>query len=71
MKLTEARAREILEETVNEFLKGYGIEDREVIDAWTESAWDNFDEWDYSEVEIKEIYAEWLKYGREYIEGYL
>ena len=71
MKLSEERAREILEETVNEFLKGYGIEDREIIDSWTESAWDNFDDWDCPEAEIKEIYTEWLKYGREYIEEYL
>ena len=71
MKLTEERAREILEEAVNNFLRGYGIEDQEVIDSWMESAWDNIDEGDYSEVEIKEIYAEWLKHGKEYIEEYL
>ena len=71
MKLTEERAREILEETVINFLRGYGIEDHEIIDSWTESAWDNVDGGDYSEAEIKEIYAEWLKYGKEYIEDYL
>lgn len=67
MKLTEERARELVEEIVNEFLKRRKIEDREIIDAWTEAAWDTFEEWDCSEEEIREIYSDWLIYGEEYL----
>ena len=71
MKLTEERARELVEEIVNEFLKRRKIEDREIIDAWTKAAWDVFEEWDCTEEEIREIYSDWLINGREYIEDYL
>ena len=63
MKLTEERAREIVEEIVDEFLKRHGIEDREIIDAWTEAAWDTFGEWECTEEEIREIYSDWLVNG--------
>ena len=67
MKLTEERARELVEEIVNEFLKRRKIEDREIIDSWTEAAWDTFEEWDCSEEEIREIYSDWLVSGEEYL----
>ena len=67
MKLTEERAREIVEETVIKFLKGYGIDDRKIIDSWTEAAWDTFEEWECTEEEIREIYSDWLINGEEYL----
>ena len=67
MKLTEERAREIVEEIVNEFLKRRKIEDKEIIDAWVEAAWGVFEEWDCAEEEIREIYSDWLINGEEYL----
>ena len=67
MKLTEERARELVEEIVNEFLKWRGIEDKEIIDSWTEAAWDTFEEWECTEEEIREIYSDWLVSGEEYL----
>ena len=67
MKLTEERARELVEEIVNEFLKVRGIEDGEIIDAWTKAAWATFEEWDCTEEEVREIYSDWLIYGEEYL----
>ena len=51
MKLTEERARELVEEIVDEFLKWRGIEDRKIIESWTEAAWDTFEEWECTEEE--------------------
>lgn len=67
MKLTEERAREIIEEIVNEFLKWRGIEDREIIDSWTEAAWGVFEEWDCTEEAIREIYSDWLVNGDDFL----
>ena len=67
MKLTEERARELVEEIVNEFLNWRGIEDKEIIDAWTKAAWATFAEWDCTEEEVREIYSDWLIYGEEYL----
>ena len=67
MKLTEERARELIKEIVNEFLKRRKIEDREIIDAWMKAAWDIFEEWDCTEEEVREIYSDWLINGEEYL----
>ena len=64
--ITEERARELVEEIVNEFLKWRGIEDREIIYAWTKGAWATFVEWDCTEDEIREIYSYWLTYAGDY-----
>lgn len=67
MKLTEERARELVEEIVDEFLKRRKIENREIIDAWAKAAWDTFEEWECTEEEIREIYSDWLVSGEEYL----